>query len=656
MDYKYINKINSPADLKAIPLEKLTVVAEEYRNFLIESVSKTGGHLGASLGALELNMALHYVLESPKDKICWDVGHQAYVHKLITGRRDRMNTLRKTEGISGFPSPFENPHDHFIVGHAGTAIAQAVGLAAARDHFKTDEKVVAVVGDGAMTAGLSYEALNNAGHLKKEMLIVLNDNEMSISKNVGAISKYLNKVITNPVYNRIRSDVEHQLDKFPRLRRLAAQSLESMKHLFVPGILFEELGFRYFGPVDGHDVVGLVETLRQILSLKDCALLHIITKKGNGCVYAEKDIEKGHGVTPFDVKTGAPYFSASLPKSQPADKVPGVGSKDLVTQQISYTKAFADALTEIARRDSQVVAITAAMPSGTGLIAFQNEFPSRFYDVGIAEQHAVTFAGALSKGGLKPVCAIYSTFLQRSQDQILHDVALQRQRVVLAMDRAGLVGADGATHNGVFDISYLGHVPQVVIAAPVNAYEMKKMLELGVEYPHVFAIRYPRGNIPIAHASIAQEKFEIGQAQILAEGKDGTLLALGSMVEIALQVREILAKSDVEVRVVNLRFARPLDKKIILDSLDKTKFLFTFEEHVLTGGLGSKVLELLEREQRHNAWVRRFALPDEFIEQGDRDYHYDRLGLSPEKIAATILKDLSASAAISQSAAGSALS
>lgn len=630
---KYIQNINSPEDLKKIPLEQLPEVAEEYRAFLIDSVSKTGGHLGASLGALELNIALHYVLESPKDKICWDVGHQAYVHKLITGRRERMHTLRKTEGISGFPSPFENPHDHFIVGHAGTAIAQAVGLAAARDHLKTNEKVVAVVGDGAMTAGLSYEALNNAGHLKKEMLIVLNDNEMSISKNVGAISRYLNKVITNPIYNRLRSDVEHQLDKFPRLRKLAAQSLESMKHLFVPGILFEELGFRYFGPVDGHDVVGLVQTFRQILALKECALLHIITKKGNGCAYAEKDIEKGHGVTPFDVKTGEKIQS-------PAEK--------LALNQISYTKAFADALSEIARRDPNVVAITAAMPSGTGLVGFQKEFPTRLYDVGIAEQHAVTFAGALAKSGLKPVCAIYSTFLQRSHDQILHDVALQRQRTVFAMDRAGLVGADGATHNGVFDISYMGHVPGAVIAAPVNAYEMKRMLELGVEYPHVFALRYPRGNIPISHAAIPQKKFEIGKGQILVDGKDGTLLALGSMVEIALQVRDILAKSDIELRVVNMRFARPLDGALILDSLEKSKFLFTLEEHVLTGGFGSKVLEFLELNRRTDARIRRFALPDEFIEQGDRDWHYERLGLSPEKIANTISSSISASAGIPQ--------
>jgi len=480
---QWIDKIHSPKDLKAIALEKLPAVAAEYRTFLIESVAKTGGHLGASLGALELNIALHYVLESPKDKICWDVGHQAYVHKMITGRRDRMDTLRKAGGLSGFPSPFENPHDHFIVGHAGTAISQALGLACARDLKKGNEKIVAVAGDGAITSGLSYEALNNAGHLKKNMLIVLNDNEMSIAKNVGGISKYLNKIITNPLYNRVRSEVEKQLDHFPRLRRLATNGLESMKHLFIPGILFEELGFRYFGPVDGHDVIGLVQTLRKILALKDCSLLHVITQKGKGCSYTEKDSEKGHGVTPFDVKTG--------------EKIKGpTETHKNKREALTYTKAFVNALSRIARERKDFVAITAAMPSGTGLVSFQKEFPDRFFDVGIAEQHAITFGSALAKGGVRAVCAIYSTFLQRSQDQLIHDVALQRLPMVLAMDRAGLVGADGATHNGVFDISYLGHIPNTVIAAPTSEAEMEHMLRLGLDYAHIFALRYPRGTVP----------------------------------------------------------------------------------------------------------------------------------------------------------------
>lgn len=625
--WQWINKINSPQDLKQVPLEKLPEVAEEYRRYLIECVSQTGGHLGASLGALELNIALHYVLNSPQDKICWDVGHQAYVHKMITGRRDRMLTLRQGQGLSGFPSPFESPHDPFIVGHAGTAISQTLGLAVARDLKITHEQVVAVVGDGALTAGLAYEALNNAGHLKKNMLIVLNDNAMSISKNVGAISKYLNKVLTNPLYNRVRSEVERQLDKFPRLRRFATASLEGMKHLFIPGILFEELGFRYFGPIDGHDVIGLVRTLKNILAFRDCSLVHIVTQKGKGCKFAEHDSERLHGVTPFNTQTGEKIKS---PKEVEAAKEMGP----------TYTDAFVQALIKLARKDPSVVAITAAMPSGTGLIKFQKEFPDRFFDVGIAEQHAVTFAGALAKGGLKPVCAIYSTFLQRSQDSLIHDVALQRQRLILALDRAGLVGADGATHNGIFDISYLGHIPETVIAAPKDEFEMERMLELALDYPYIFAVRYPRGNVPKFYDDFEKHPFKIGEGEILREGDDVTLFALGSTVEIALKAAEILDREGIHARLVNMRFAKPLDARLILDSYRRTKMIYTVEEHVLTGGFGSKVLEFLERHEIADALVHRFALPDQFIEHGSRDGLLHEFGLSPEKIAARVLRGL----------------
>ncbi len=630
---KWIDKINSPKDLQKVPLEKLPEAAQEYRDFLIEAVAKTGGHLGASLGALELNIALHYVLNSPQDRICWDVGHQAYVHKMITGRRSKMHTLRQHEGISGFPSPFENEHDPFIVGHAGTAISQALGLAAARDLRKGKEKVVAVVGDGALTAGLSYEALNNAGHLKKDMLIVLNDNEMSISKNVGGISKYLNKVITNPLYNRVRTEVEKQLDHFPRLRKLAGASLDGIKHLLVPGILFEEMGLRYFGPVDGHDVIGLVELLRKILPLKEASLLHIITQKGKGCGFAEKDIERGHGVTPFDTKTGE-----KIKSPQEVEKAK--------TEGPSYTKAFVQALVKLAKQDPKIVAITAAMPTGTGLVDFQKEFPERFFDVGIAEQHAITFAGAMAKGGMKPVCAIYSTFLQRSQDNLLHDISLQRLPLVVAMDRAGLVGADGATHNGVFDISYLGHIPDAVIAAPKDEYEMEQMLRLGFAYPHLFAIRFPRGNVSRVYSDFCGplQPFKIGQGEVLREGSDATLLALGSMVESALQVHDLLKLQGTNVRVVNMRFAKPLDGRIILDSLTKSRFLFTLEEHVSTGGFGSKVLEFLEQQKITDVSTHRFSLPDQFVEQGNKDILFDHLGISPEKMAAKILSQISSKA------------
>ena len=625
---KWIPKIHSPEDLKKVPLENLPEVAQEYRDFLIDCVSKTGGHLGASLGALELNIALHYVLDSPKDKICWDVGHQAYVHKMITGRRERMNTIRQPEGLSGFPSPFENPHDQFIVGHAGTAISQALGLAVARDQKKGKEKVVAIAGDGAITSGLAYEALNNAGNLKRDMLLVLNDNEMSIAKNVGAISKYLNKVLTNPLYNRVRVEVEKQLDRFPRLRRFANTSLEGMKHLFVPGILFEELGYRYFGPVDGHDVIALVETLRKVLPLGDCSLLHVITRKGHGCEFADQDAERLHGVTPFDVKTG--------------EKIKSPSEKSKL-EGISYTKAFSNSLIKLARENKDVVAITAAMPSGTGLINFQKEFPDRFFDVGIAEQHAITFGGALAKGGLRPVCAIYSTFLQRSQDSLIHDVSLQRLPLVVGMDRAGIVGADGETHNGVFDISYLGHVPESVIAAPKDEFEMEQMLRLALKYPHLFALRYPRGSIPKLYDELPQESFGIGEGQVVREGNDGTLLALGSMLVTALKAQELLKKeAGLELRVVNMRFAKPLDEKIILDSLSKSRYLFTLEEHVITGGFGTKVLECLERKKVTDAVVHRFALPEQFIIHGSRDRLLDQFGLSPEKVVEQVAKTIRA--------------
>lgn len=624
---KWIHKIKEPKDLQQVPLESLPEVAAEYRKELIESVSKTGGHLGSSLGALELNIALHYVLNSPEDKICWDVGHQAYIHKMITGRREQMETIRQPHGLSGFPSPFENIHDHFIVGHAGTAISQALGLATARDFKKGNEEVVAVVGDGALTSGLAYEALNNAGNMKKKMLIILNDNEMSISKNVGALSKYLNQVITNPFYNRVRDEVEKQLDKHPRMRRLATQSLEGMKNFFVPGALFEELGYRYFGPVDGHDIVELVKTLRKIISLEDCSFLHLMTQKGKGYTFAETHHEKLHGITPFDVKTGQKCIV-----EKPTDQKP---------QGLPYTKVFVNALNKLAEQDKNVVAITAAMPSGTGLADFEKKFPDRFFDVGIAEQHAVTFSGALAKGGMKPVCAIYSTFLQRAQDNIIHDIALQRLPTVLCLDRSGLVGADGATHNGVFDISYMGHIPNAVIAAPINESEMEQMLAQGLSYPHVYSLRYPRGNVPALYSDFSEtEKFEIGEGQVLKEGADVTFLALGTMVETAWQAAELLQAEGVQARVVNMRFAKPLDGRLIKDSLAKSNFIFTLEEHVFTGGFGSKVLEYLEQENISGVNLHRFALPDQFIEHGSRDELFEKFGLSSKKVAGKVLEVL----------------
>ncbi len=626
MIYPLLDKVDSVCDLKKLGIEELPALANELRQFLIETVSKTGGHLGAGLGAVELTIALHYVLNSPTDKIVWDVSHQTYPHKILTGRKSRMRTLRQYGGLSGFTDPTESEHDHFVVAHAGTAISQGLGLACARDFLGTDENIVVVVGDGGLTSGLAYEGLNNAGHLKKKMLIILNDNKMSISRNVGAISHYLNKVITNPLYNRIRKEVEKSLAKWPRIKKLARYALDSMKHLIVPGILFEELGFRYFGPVDGHDVVGLVKTLENVVKITEPCLLHVVTEKGKGYVFAEKDTERFHGVNPFDVKTG--------------EKLAGKSEGDqLKPKRITYTEAFARSVTKIARENEKVVVITAAMPSGTGLLKFQEEFPDRFFDVGIAEQHAVTFAGALSKGGQRPICAIYSTFLQRAQDQIIHDVALQKLGLTLCLDRAGLVGADGPTHHGVFDISYLGHVPGSVLASPKDEGEMLQMLKLAVHYPGVFALRYPRAEVPACFSG-ESKPFDIGEGEILIQGEDVVILALGNLVEQALVAADRLLREGVKATVCNMRFAKPLDRKLLFELASKQQIFFTIEDHVLTGGFGSKVLEFFEREGITDIRLKRFALPDQFVEHGTRDFLLDKCGLSSDKIVSRIMQEL----------------
>lgn len=626
MTYPLLDQINNPADLKRLNVGELPQLASELRDFLIKTVSQTGGHLGAGLGTVELTIALHYVLQSPKDKIIWDVSHQTYPHKILTGRKDRMSTLRQYGGIGGFTDPAESEHDHFHVAHAGTAISQALGLACARDFLGQDGKIVAVVGDGGLTSGLSLEGLNNAGHLKKKMLIILNDNKMSISKNVGAISHYLNKVITNPLYNRIRAEVEKPLGRWPRLKKLARYALESMKHLVVPGIVFEELGFRYFGPCNGHDIAELVKVLENVVKMDEPCLLHVITEKGKGYEFAEKDIERFHGVNPFDVKTGG--------------KLGGTGDgKQAKPKGITYTEAFSRSVTKIAREDGKLMVITAAMPSGTGLVKFQEEFPNRFFDVGISEQHAVTFAGALARGGSHPVCAIYSTFLQRSQDQLIHDIALQKLPLLVCMDRAGLVGADGPTHHGVFDISYLGHIPDSVIASPVNESEMYHMMKLGLSYRGLFALRYPRGEVP-AMLERESKPFGIGEAEVLTQGDDLVILALGSLVEQAMLAAARLEAEGVKATVCNMRFAKPLDRKLLLELAAKQRPFFTVEDHVLTGGFGSKVLEFFEQERISDIRVKRFALPDQFVEHGTREFLLDKYGLSPEKIASRILQEI----------------
>lgn len=621
-----LDSIHSPEDLKQVAEGKLPELAGEIRNYLIETVHKTGGHLGASLGAVELTIALHYVLSSPQDKICWDVGHQAYVHKLLTGRKEALLTNRQFGGLSGFPSPAESPHDQFQTGHAGTAISQALGLVVARELKGGDEHVVAVVGDGGLTAGLSFEGLNNAGHMKHPLLVILNDNEMSIAKNVGAISKYLNRIITAPLYNRVRAQVESQLERVPRLKRLFKHTEESLKNIVVPGIVFEELGFRYFGPLDGHDLGNLLTTLRNVLKLKGPVLLHLITQKGKGYLPAATDPMRGHAVKPPKPKLPEKVESAT------------VHAKKSVSSSISYTNIFTQALLNLARKDSRVIAITAAMPDGTGLLEFQKEFPDRFFDVGIAEQHAVTFSGALAKGGLKPVCAIYSTFMQRALDQIIHDVALQGLNVVFCMDRAGHVGEDGPTHQGLFDISFLSPIPGAVIAAPKDLAEMERMLELGVNYRGPFFIRYPRANVPFDTSGPAA--FTIGEGEMFKPGKEIALLATGQTVVLALDVAEKLSENGFDAAVANMRFIKPLDTGLIQKLCGEFRIVATLEEHILTGGFGQQVLAFIHQECAKDVAVKNFGLPEGFFEHGARERVLQKLGFDAERIAEALLNEL----------------
>lgn len=621
---KFLDKMNGTRDLKSLKINDLPVLAEEIREELIRVVAKTGGHIAASLGSVDFTVALHYVFNSPKDKIVWDVGHQSYAHKILTGRRAEFDTLRQSEGLSGFPNRAESDHDHFTVGHASTAISQALGLAVARDLKRDSEKIVAVVGDGSLTGGLSYEALNNAGHMRKDMLVVLNDNEMSISKNVGAMSHYLNRIISAPIYNRVRKQVERSLGSFPRLKRLVKHAEEGFKNLIVPGIIFEELGFRYFGPIDGHDTKLLVRTLRNIVNINGPKFLHLLTKKGKGFELAEKNPEKFHGVQPFEV-------SARNGKVQPAAKRDSKGS--------CYTDVFADSVLKLAQSDERVVAITAAMPNGTGLAKFAKKYPKRFFDVGIAEAHAVTFSGSLATQGLKPVCAIYSSFMQRAYDQMLHDVSLQGVNALFCLDRAGIVGQDGPTHHGVFDIAYLSSVPGSVVSSPWTSSEMRRMLELGIGYKGIFGIRYPKAAVPDGVEGVRSD-FNIGEGEVLRLGRDVAILSIGNTVSTALEVSHMLQTDDVEAAVLNLRFAKPLDEALLKEWASKVRTFYTIEEHVLQGGFGANILEFLEREGLSDkVRLKRFALPNNFIEHGAREDLLEKYGLTSRRITLEILKE-----------------
>lgn len=613
-----LENINSPQDLKKLNAEELPQLAEEVRQRMLEVVSKTGGHLASSLGAVELTIALHYCLDTPRDKIVFDVGHQTYAHKILTGRNKVFSTLRQLKGISGFPSKDESEYDPFTTGHSSNAVSLAMGLACARDYLPSEQqfKVVAVVGDGSLSGGPCFEGLNNAGHLKKDILVILNTNELSIAPNVGAISNYLNKIISLPLYNRFRDSlqnfVQSRMPEGSRLIKLANKFEEGLKNLFIPGMLFEEMGFRYFGPFDGHNLSLLIPALKNILNIKGPRLLHIVTKKGKGYLPAEKDPVRFHGVGSFDLKSGE--------------------SKARIKMQKTYTEVFSQKLIELAAGNDKILAITAAMPEGTGLDKFRDLFNQRFFDVGIAEGHAISFAAGLARQGFRPVVAVYSTFLQRAYDQIIEDVALQSLPVVFALDRAGIVGEDGATHQGLFDIAYLRSIPNLIIMAPSSEQEFGAMLKFALQSDKPVALRYPKSICPVVRSDIPQ--INIGKAEELEKGNDFALIALGSMVAPALGAIGELKNEGFSGTLINARFAKPLDSHLFKSVADKVKYIFTVEEGSLDAGFGSAVAEAIEKP------VIRMGLPCEFIPHSSREFMLEKYGLTPQGIADKIISCL----------------
>lgn len=610
-----LEQIKDPRDLRLLRRDVLPTLAKEIRQRILDTVSKKGGHLGSSLGATELTIALHYVFNTPTDKIVWDTGHQTYGHKLLTGRQDRFDSIRQLNGLSGFLKRDESPYDSFGAGHASTAISAALGMAVARDQQKGENRVVAVVSDGCMTGGMCFEALQNAGHLGTDMLVVLNDNEMFISNRVGALGAFLAKLLTGGLAKKLENEVEKFLKRIQFYGSGLLRVAKRMRVLLFPGMLFEELGFAYFGPVNGHDVERLIEILENIKSLKGPILLHIVTKKGKGYEYAEKDPFTWHGPGKFDVATGTMFKSATPPAP-------------------SYTKVFGETLVKLAKADRRVVAITGAMPEGTGTDLMRKEIPSRFYDVGLAEEHAVTFAAGLACEGIKPVCAIYSTFLQRGYDQMEHDVGLQKLPVVFALDRAGLVGEDGPTHHGVFDFAYSRMIPNFTVMAPMDENELQHMLKTALALNHPVVLRYPRGPGEGVPLDAELRILPVGKGVILKPGQDVYLLAIGSMVHPCLKAAALIEKEGIPCGVVNMRFVKPIDTDLLNQLRKQTPNFVTVEEHVLAGGFGSAVMEAMEGA---DARIHRIGIPDRFVEQGPQNVLRDMVGLSAEKIAQSTL-------------------
>lgn len=612
----FLEKIENANDIKKIDKEDYEALAQEIRRFLIEKISVTGGHLGSNLGAVELTMALHLALDLPEDKIIWDVGHQSYTHKILSGRKDGFDSLRQFHGMSGFPKRKESRFDAFDTGHSSTSISAGLGLVKARDIRGEKHTVVSVIGDGSLTGGMAYEALNNASKLETNFIIILNDNNMSISENVGGVSKYLNNIRTANSYLDLKQGIYNALSGtrsgdniVNRLRRAKS----SFKQLVIPGMFFEDMGITYLGPVDGHDITGLIRVIQEAKRVKGPVLIHTLTQKGKGYAPAERHPARFHGADPFDIETGIPSHPRTV---------------------ANYTDIFSTVMCKLGQRDERIVAITAAMPDGTGLKRFRNMYPDRFFDVGIAEEHAVTFAAGLAAGGLKPVVAVYSSFLQRAYDQILHDVCIQNLPVIFAIDRAGLVGSDGETHQGIFDFSYLSCIPNMNICAPKNKWELSDMMKFAVQLDKPIAVRYPRGT---AYEGLAEYRapIEYGKAEWIYQESEIALLAVGSMVKTAESVRAQLKEKGYQVSLINARFVKPIDENAVLCACEKHKLLVTMEENVASGGYGEKVLECMKRNQCQNAYLN-ICIPDVYVEHGNVELLKKEIGIDADSIVERI--------------------
>lgn len=624
VNYSILKNVEFPADIRKLNIAELNTLAQEIRSLIINTVASSGGHLASSLGTVELTLALHYVFNTPQDKIIWDVGHQTYAHKIITGRKEKFATLRRQNGLSGFPRREESPYDVFNVGHSGTSISAASGFTEAGSLKGDSNKIIAVIGDGSMTTGMAFEGLNWTGDREKNTIIVLNDNEMSISPNVGALSSYLNRLMTGHAVTKLRSKAKKLLNDIPGIGkymvRLFQKIEESWKTFFVPGALFEEMGFTYVGPLEGHNLSYLIKNFENIKDLNGPVLVHVITKKGKGYKFAEENPLSYHGVAPFNVETG-------IAISPPSD-VP------------TYTGIFGQTIVKLAQADSRIVAITAAMCDGTGLDQFCQEFPDRFYDVGIAEQHAVTFAAGLAIEGLIPVVAIYSTFLQRAYDQIVYDVCLQKLPVVFAIDRGGLVGEDGVTHQGLLDYSYLRSIPNIIVMAPKDENELQHMLKTAAGCGHPVSLRYPRGKGVGVSLDGELKTLAIGKGEVLQEGSDLAVIAIGSVVYPALAAAKRLSKEGLKIKVINACFVKPLDEELILNTAATIKKIMTVEENALQGGFGSAVLELLAEKNITGIQVKRLGLPDEFVHHASQAEQRDKYALNEEGIIRAIRKML----------------